>query len=155
MADQFIDPNDTQSAGNEASYPSDNAPPEQPPAPQYQPPQPPFQQPGAYPPPGYYPPQGHYYPPKPPKDRSLAIILEILPGIFGILGLGWLYSGNVGAGIGWLMGMLFWDLIAMIVAAFTTGVGLLCTVPISILLLVLSAVSLNGYTKKHPELFGA
>lgn len=46
-------------------------------------------------------PQGppQHYAPRPPKDRSIAIILEILPGLFGILGIGWIYAENTAVGI--------------------------------------------------------
>jgi hypothetical protein len=50
------------------------------------------------------------YPPRPLKDRSIAIILEILPGLFGILGIGWIYSGKTGTGLAWLIGYLIWSI---------------------------------------------
>lgn len=107
-------------------------------------------QPGPNPP--YYPPG--YYQPKPPKDRGLTMILEIVAALFGIYGIGWIYAGNTSAGVGWLVGVLVWDLIAVLIAIFTGGIGLFCTVPVSILLIVLSATSLNTYIKNHPEIFG-
>jgi hypothetical protein len=87
------------------------------------------------------------------KDKSLALILEILPGLFGILGIGWIYAGNTTAGLIWLIAFLFWDVIAVTIAVFTVGIGILCTFPINILCIVISVVSLNNYTKQHPELF--
>ena len=100
-------------------------------------------------------PQSYAPPPRAPKDRSVALILEILPGLFGLLGFGWLYSGNTNTGIVWLGGMLVWDLIAIVVGIVTAGFGCLCTLPISVSLLVVSAFMLNTYTKQHPELFGS
>ena len=91
---------------------------------------------------------------RPPKDRSIALILEILPGLFGFLGFGWIYAGNVGAGIAWLVGMLIWTGIAAIIALFSIGISLICTLPISIALIVISSMTLNSYTKQHTELFG-
>jgi hypothetical protein len=90
---------------------------------------------------------------RPAKDKSIALILEILPGLFGILGIGWIYAGNTTAGLGWLIGFLIWDVIAVTIAIFTLGIGILCTFPINILCIVLSVVSLNSFTKRHPELF--
>jgi TM2 domain-containing membrane protein YozV len=93
--------------------------------------------------------------PRPPKDRSIALILEILPGLFGFLGFGWLYSGNTGTGIAWLVGVLAWEIIAVIVDVVTGGGFCLCSVPVNLVLITISAYSLNKYTKLHPELFGA
>lgn len=93
--------------------------------------------------------------PRAPKDRSIALILEILPGLFGFLGFGWLYSGNTGTGIAWLIGVLVWEFIAIFIDVITGGVFCLCSVPINLVLTTISAYSLNKYTKSHPELFGA
>jgi hypothetical protein len=124
----------------------------------------------ATPTPGYVPPQSSYpaygpqgpYPPpyaqpyvfRPPKDRSVALILEILPGLFGFLGFGWIYSGNTHTGIMWLIGVFIWDILAVIIDIATGGFGCFCTLPINVILIAISASSLNTYTKQHPELFG-
>lgn len=94
-----------------------------------------------------------YIPVQPAKDRSLALILEILPGLFGFLGFGWIYSGNTSTGIMWLIGFLVWDVISIIVAVFSASLGLICTLPISIALIALSASRLNSYTKNNPQIF--
>jgi hypothetical protein len=91
---------------------------------------------------------------RPPKDRSTAMLLEILPALFGIFGIGWLYSGNTSAGLTWLIGVLVWDVIAIIIDAATGGFGFICTIPIAIILLIVSAVSLSNYTKRRQDLFG-
>jgi len=91
---------------------------------------------------------------RPPKDRGIALILEILPGLFGLLGFGWIYSGNTNAGILWLIGVLFWDFIAFFLVVLTAGFGCFCTVPMNLILIAVSASSLNTYIKQHPELFG-
>jgi len=92
---------------------------------------------------------------RPLKDRSIALILEILPGLFGFLGFGWIYSGNTNTGVMWLVGLLVWDVIALIIVAATAGFGLCLTIPANIVLVAISASSLSTYTKQHPELFGA
>ncbi|MCL4394171.1 MAG: zinc ribbon domain-containing protein [Chloroflexi bacterium] len=91
---------------------------------------------------------------RPLKDRSIAYILEILPGLFGILGIGWLYAGNTSAGIAWLVGVLIWDLMAIVIGLFSVGFGCFCTVPVNIVLIAVSTISLSNYVKAHPELFG-
>jgi hypothetical protein len=91
---------------------------------------------------------------RPPKDRSLAYIIEILPGLFGFLGFGWIYSGNATIGIILLLGFLGWSVIAGIIDVVTGGIGLLCTVPIGLIFIGLSTLLLNNYIKQHSELFG-
>lgn len=91
---------------------------------------------------------------RPPKDRSIALILEILPGLFGLLGFGWIYSENINTGIMWLVSVLVWDAIAIFISVLTGGFGCFCTLPINVALIAISASSLNSYTKQHPELFG-
>ena len=83
------------------------------------------------------------------------MILEILPGLFGLLGFGWIYAGNLGVGLAWLVGMLIWTGIAAVIAIFSVGISLLCTLPVSIVMIVISAVTLNNYTKKQTALFGS
>ena len=95
-----------------------------------------------------------YYAQRPPKDRSVAMILEILPGLFGFLGFGWIYSGNTSMGITWLIGFLIWDLGAVVIDVLSGGFGCFCTVPISLIFIAVSASSLSKYTRQHPELFG-
>jgi hypothetical protein len=94
------------------------------------------------------------YPPRPLKDRSIALILEILPGLFGFLGLGWIYGGNTNTGLVWLVSVLVWDFIAFFIVVLTAGFGCFCTVPVNLTLIAISVSSLNTYTKQHPELFG-
>jgi len=36
---------------------------------------------------------------RPLKDRNIALILEILPGLFGLVGFGWIYSNKTDTGI--------------------------------------------------------
>jgi hypothetical protein len=93
------------------------------------------------------------YPPRPQKDKGVALILEILPGLFGILGLGWIYSGNTVVGVAWLVGMLVWDFIAVLVLIFSGGLGCLCTIPINLVAVAVSAFFLNNYISQHDELF--
>jgi hypothetical protein len=90
---------------------------------------------------------------QPRKDRSIALILEILPGLFGLLGFGWIYAGNVNSGIIWLICFLLYTIFASIIAVFTLGISLCLSLPLSIALIVISAVNLNNYTKQHSDLF--
>jgi len=99
-------------------------------------------------------PQPSPYFQRPPKSRSTALLLEILLGLFAIYGIGWIYSNKVGAGLGLLIGGLFWDLIAIVVGVLTGSIALICTIPVNIAIVVVSSIMLNNYTKQHPEIFG-
>jgi hypothetical protein len=91
----------------------------------------------------------------PVKERSIALVLEVLPGLFGLFGIGWIYSGNTTAGVLWLIGVMTWNCIALTSAVLTSGFACICTVPASWVMLAISAVFLHSYTKQHPEVFGA
>ena len=83
------------------------------------------------------------------------MILEILPGLFGILGIGWIYAGKSNTGIIWLIGFLAWHLVIVLpVVLLTAGGGLCVTIPIDLVCIAVSAYTLNNYTNQHPELFG-
>ena len=98
------------------------------------------------------PPQVYYQ--HPPKSRSTALILELLPGLFGFYGIGWIYANKTGLGVGLLIGGLVWAAIAVTINAATAGIGLICTLPINIAAVVISSVMIHNYTKEHPEMFG-
>lgn len=87
------------------------------------------------------------------KDKSLTIILEILPAFFGIMGIGWLYGGNTNAGLAWLIGFLIWNGIALFLDFITFGIFLCVHIPVNLGLIALSTILLNNYTKQHPEVF--
>ncbi len=96
----------------------------------------------------------------PVKSRGLALALEILPWFFswiglGFLGIGWLYAGNVTTGILWLVGFFSWNIIAILLDVVSMGFFVCLHIPTNIALVIISAVNLNTYARKHPELFGA
>jgi hypothetical protein len=97
-----------------------------------------------------------YYstPARPHKDKGLAMILEIVPALFGIFGIGWIYSGNLNTGLIWLIGMLLWTFFTIFLDVITFGVACLCTVPIQLIMIIVTAVTLNTHINKHPEVFG-
>lgn len=94
------------------------------------------------------------YSSRPQKNRWVALGLEILPGLFGILGIGWMYSGRTWIGVAWLVGYLIWQ---GIVIAFAIWSGLLasfCAGLFGLLWLVISAYNLNSYLRSEPLVFG-
>ncbi|MBI3241083.1 MAG: hypothetical protein HYZ49_02170 [Chloroflexi bacterium] len=110
------------------------------------------------PPPLYTPPQPSYSPPAAApagaKDRTIALVLEVLPGVFGFLGIGWMYSGNIAVGLAWLLGVLVWNVIGLVAAFFTVGFSFCCTVPLTWALVGVSTYFLNEYTKQNAGMFG-
>lgn len=90
---------------------------------------------------------------KPIKDKSTAFILEILLGLFGISGIGWIYAGQTGTGIAFLIGMLVWMGIAAAVGIVTVGIGCVCTVPINLAIVGISTMMLNQHMQSHPDQF--
>jgi hypothetical protein len=90
------------------------------------------------------------------KDRSIAIILEVLPGIFGLPGIGWIYSGNTKVGLILLFSMIGWNILVILPTAIMTAGGslLICCIPATIIVVVVSVMKLTTYTQQHPELFG-
>lgn len=77
------------------------------------------------------------------KDKGLALVLEIWPGLAGILGIGWMYSGHTIIGISLMLTglVVFWGsyiglfLLISVFAAVTFGVGgifycIICIIPV-------------------------
>lgn len=91
---------------------------------------------------------------RPMKDRSIALILEILPGLFGFLGFGWIYAGDVNTGVVFLIGYLAAAVVFVIADVISGGICCFFTVPLQILIIAVSTNRLNQYVKAHPELFG-
>jgi hypothetical protein len=89
------------------------------------------------------------------KDRGTALLLEILPALFGVFGIGWIYGSNTTAGVLLMVGMLVWEALAVVGSIVTLGVGCFCFVPINLVVIGISAYLLNEYTQQHSELFGA
>jgi TM2 domain-containing membrane protein YozV len=97
-------------------------------------------------------PQGYYQPSvvaQPQADTSMPVIVEILCGIFGFYGIGWLIAGYTIPGILLLVGGLVWAVIFWTIAAVTHFVGLVCLVPFDIAIWVTSALILNSRLKQR------
>ena len=90
-------------------------------------------------------------------DSTAAFLLELIPGIFGFMGIGYIYSGDIAGGI---LRLILWPLflgIAWTIIAFLMLILIgLCFVPVMIILQVLipvwSAVSLKKKLENdHPD----
>lgn len=122
----------------------------QPPNPQQYPPNynPPYTQPtspnySAYtqPLPPAYPPNPHY---PQSQDNSTAIVLEAVCSVFGLYGIGWLFRGRIGMGVGLLALGFVWIAFAVIATFFTFGLALICLGPLHVLFIVGDVLMLNS-----------
>jgi len=80
------------------------------------------------------------------KDPSAGLLIELIPGLFGFLGIGYLWAGETLLGIALLLGYwAFWSIVA-VVTLLSFGL-LLCFLPFFILLYlaapIVSALSLQ------------
>lgn len=90
---------------------------------------------------------------KPVKEKNVAILLEILLGLFGIAGIGWIYAGQTGMGLGWLIGLLIWNGVAIAAGVFSVGFSCICTVPINLAIVGISTMMLNQHMQRYPDQF--
>ena len=61
------------------------------------------------------------------RDPFLALVLEVAGGFFGFPGLGWIYAGQVGWGLVFMIGYWLLDWVLGVALAIVT-VGLWCAV---------------------------
>ena len=127
-----------------------SSPPEPPAMPTEFPPSP---EPGPFLPPGQPPPATPYHHAQPIKDRSMGLILEILPGLFGIFGIGWIYAGETNTGVLILIGGLVMMFIFVTANVLSAGICCFGTIPIQLAVLAISTIKLNDFMKQHPETF--
>jgi hypothetical protein len=90
----------------------------------------------------------------PTKNRTTALLLEILPAFIGLLGFGWIYSGAMTTGFIVIVCSIVYDVANIILLFPTFGFSLCFCIPVAILAVAWSAFFLHMYTKQHPELFG-
>ncbi len=103
-----------------------------------------------YPPPQQqYPPQQPYPPQRPGNTDSTGMILEIVFGLFGIMGMGWLYAGRIGLAL--LIFFGFWILLGLeaLFSVITGGVCACAAFPINIGLAIWSGTQVRDYVRQH------
>ncbi len=82
------------------------------------------------------------------RDSNLAVVLEILPGIFGLLGIGHIYGGYTNRGIVLLVVWL------LFVAAETSTGVICCTFPLHLIVPVISGIWVKREMDGQPLPFG-
>lgn len=85
----------------------------------------------------------------PPSDSSdtIAMMLEIIFGMFGMLGLGWLYAGNIPIAIAAFIGFIIVAFIEIAVVAATLGLAACLILPINLAIAVFSGLKARDYVR--------
>ena len=88
------------------------------------------------------------------SSDTIAMVIEIVFGIFGMLGMGWIYVGNFVAGIGlfigWLVVLFLGMLLPTLLTTVTLGLGAFsycCLPPLSIVGAIISGLRLRDYVR--------
>jgi len=84
----------------------------------------------------------HYYP---QKEVSTAVLLEVIPGLFGIFGIGHMYLGRVGLGLLFLFG--FWIISDINLLLSFVAVGLVTGPLCYVATLIISPIIAANYCK--------
>ena len=87
------------------------------------------------------------------KDRTLALVLEIGASLFGFLGAGWVYAGEMKRGLIWMGGGLAALLVGLVGTLLTGGLLACLVVPGWLVAVGFSAWQLYRYADDHPALF--
>ncbi|MCD4738205.1 MAG: hypothetical protein K8R89_02970 [Anaerolineae bacterium] len=88
------------------------------------------------------------------SSDTIAMVIEIVCGIFGMLGMGWIYVGNyivgIGLFVGWLVMLFVGMLIPTLLTTVTLGIGAFsycCLPPLGIVGAVISGLRLRDYVR--------
>ena len=79
---------------------------------------------------------------------TTSLWLEIIFGLFSLLGLGHVYSGRTWLGIALMIGWWIYIAIASFFSTITAGLGLCLFVPIYIAVPIISGIQARMYTQK-------
>lgn len=82
------------------------------------------------------------------SPSSAPVIIEVIGGLFGFYGIGWLVGGYVVTGTLMLIGSLLLTSVWLLVTIATVGVGLFCIIPANLAILLTSTLSLNSRLKR-------
>ncbi len=87
------------------------------------------------------------------KSRTLCLILEVVPALFGLLGIGWIYAGRLKVGLSLLGGGVLFGVVVTILSIFTAGCVLFIALVLWPAAIVASAVMLHRFMASEPGLF--
>ena len=81
------------------------------------------------------------------SSDTIAMVIEIIFGIFGILGMGWLYAGNIGISLLVFIGFAVVVFVEALVATATLGIAACIIVPLNIAVAVISGLRARDYVR--------
>ncbi|MBO9321043.1 MAG: hypothetical protein J7457_02780 [Roseiflexus sp.] len=79
---------------------------------------------------------------------STALVLEIVFGLFGLLGIGHVYTGRVAVGIAAMVAWWVYIVIAVVVSLLTAGIAGCLFFPISIAVPIISGIQARTYMRQ-------
>ena len=90
------------------------------------------------------------------SSDTIAMVIEIAGGMFGFLGLGWIYAKNLPLGIGLFVGWFVVLVIEILILLGTFGMAGCFIVPFNIIVSIISGIKVRDYVRnssKTPSLF--
>ncbi len=87
-------------------------------------------------------------PPDVQAASTTSLILEIIFGFFSLLGIGHVYSGRMGLGIGLMVGWWIYMVVAGLLSSVTGGLAACLFLPIYIAVPIISGIQASAYVKK-------
>ena len=79
---------------------------------------------------------------------TTSLVLEIVFGLFSLLGVGHVYSERIALGVGLMVGWWLYLGVAATITSLTTGIAACVLVPIYIAVPILSGIQASAYVKK-------
>lgn len=77
----------------------------------------------------------------------IAMVLEAVFGLFGILGLGWLYAGNIPVAIAVFIGFLIIAVIEIFIVSITLGLAACIIIPFNLVIAIISGLKARDYVR--------
>ena len=86
-------------------------------------------------------------PTKADSSDTIAMIIEIVFGLFGILGMGWLYAGRVPVAIGAFIGFVILVFIEIAIITVTAGLAACLIFPLNLAITIVSGLRARDYVR--------
>lgn len=81
------------------------------------------------------------------SDDTIAMLVEIVFGLFGMLGLGWLYAGNLAVGIAAFVGFYILVMVELVLVTGTLGLAACLIVPVNLVAVIFSGFKVRDYVR--------
>jgi hypothetical protein len=78
---------------------------------------------------------------------TITMVIEIIFGIFGALGMGWLYAGNITVGVIAFVGYLIWLGVELLVTSVTLGFAACLFIPLNLVIAIVSGIKARDYVR--------